>query len=212
MSAPQTTPRTANMCGNIPTYFAIEQITWNQLHWLKLLHASYIFLWRQTGRGRVFHSADKCYEPGADPRNIFHKQLLKVWKPYLSVFYCAIPRGVWNLAPSRDFRNKRARGQKTIGSHLNVCFDTDNLNGQLYYFLSTPCFLFNTIVFCLCAEYSRVAPSQLLRKRIASTHSHVVQKWRQSARHKQCHRWRIYQRACDWWISARGSGYLQMCC
>ena len=25
---------------------AIEQITWNQLHWLKLLHASYIFLLR----------------------------------------------------------------------------------------------------------------------------------------------------------------------
>ena len=29
-------------------------------------------------------------------------------------------RGVWKLAPSRDFRNQRARGQKTIGSHLKV--------------------------------------------------------------------------------------------
>ena len=27
-------------------------------------------------------------------------------------------RGVWKLAPSRDFRNQRAHGQKTIGSHL----------------------------------------------------------------------------------------------
>ena len=27
-------------------------------------------------------------------------------------------RGVWKLAPSRDFRNQRARGRKTIGSHL----------------------------------------------------------------------------------------------
>ena len=54
---------------------AIEQITCNQLHWLKLLPASYIFLLRQAGRAGVFYSADKCFETGADPRNIFDKQI-----------------------------------------------------------------------------------------------------------------------------------------
>ena len=58
---------------------AIEQITRNQLHWLKLLHASYISLLRQAGKAGVFYSADKCFETGADPRNIFDKQILKVW-------------------------------------------------------------------------------------------------------------------------------------
>ena len=109
---------------------AIEQITWNQLHWLKLLHASYIFLWRQAGKGRVFYlvessislvfySADKCFETGADPRNTFDKQLLKVWTPCLSAFYCAIPRATlaWSLKACAiaRFSNQRARGQKTIG-------------------------------------------------------------------------------------------------
>ena len=56
---------------------AIEQITWNQLHWLKLLHVSYIFLLRQAGKAGVFYSADIYFETGADPRNIFDKQILK---------------------------------------------------------------------------------------------------------------------------------------
>ena len=99
---------------------AIKQITWNQLHWLKLLHASYIFRLRQAGKAGVFYSADKCFETEADPRNIFHKQIVKVWTPCLSAFYCVIPRATlaWSLkacAISR-FRNQRARGQKTIGS------------------------------------------------------------------------------------------------
>ena len=50
---------------------AIEQITWNQLHWLKLLHGSYIFLLRQAGKGRVFYSSDNRFETGADPHNNF---------------------------------------------------------------------------------------------------------------------------------------------
>ena len=70
------------MCGNLIYHLAlprlmivaIEQITQNQLHWLKLLYASYIFLLRQTGKAGVFYSADKCFETGADPRNIFDKQ------------------------------------------------------------------------------------------------------------------------------------------
>ena len=103
---------------------AIEQMTWNQLHWLKLLHASYIFLLRQAGKAGVFYSADRCFKTGTDPRNVFDKQIVKVWTPCLSAFYCVtlawLWRGVWKLAPSRDFRNQRARGQKTIGSHLKV--------------------------------------------------------------------------------------------
>ena len=42
---------------------AIEQITWNQLYWLKLLHASYIFLLRQAGKAGVFYSADNVLKP-----------------------------------------------------------------------------------------------------------------------------------------------------
>ena len=77
---------------------AIEQISWNQLHLLKLLYASYIFLLRQAGKAGVFYSADRCFETGTDPRNIFDKQILKVWTPCLSAFYCVIPRAtlVWS--------------------------------------------------------------------------------------------------------------------
>ena len=74
---------------------AIEQITWNHLHWLKLLHASYIFLLRQAGKSRVFYSTDKCFETGADPLNIFDKQILKVWMPSLWAFYCVILRATF---------------------------------------------------------------------------------------------------------------------
>ena len=56
---------------------AVEQITWNQLHWLKLLQATYIFLLRQAGKAGVFYSAYKCFETGADPRNIFDKTNFK---------------------------------------------------------------------------------------------------------------------------------------
>ena len=72
---------------------AIEQITSNQLHWLKLLHASYICLLRQAGKAGVFYSADKCFETGADPRNIFDKQILKE----------AMFVGILLRDPARDF-------------------------------------------------------------------------------------------------------------
>ena len=72
----------------------IEQITWNQLHCLKLLHASYIFLLRQAGKAGDFYSADKCFETGADPRNIFDKQISKVWTPFV---------GILLRDPARDF-------------------------------------------------------------------------------------------------------------
>ena len=45
-SAPRTTPRTANMCGNIVPCFAPlddRGDRTNQLHWLELLHTSYKF-------------------------------------------------------------------------------------------------------------------------------------------------------------------------
>lgn len=42
-------------------------------------------------------------------------------------------------------------------------------------FSSTPNVLLHTADVNLGVEYSRIAPSQLFRQRIASTHSHVVQ-------------------------------------
>ena len=117
VSAPQTTPRTANMRGNIPSYSAPlddRGDRTNQLLWLKLLHASFIFLVSQAGKGRVFYSVDKCFETGADPRNIFNKQILKVWTPCLSAFYCVISRATlaWSLnacAIARFSKSARAR-------------------------------------------------------------------------------------------------------
>ena len=55
---------------------AIEQISfigWNSC--IRL--TSYISLLIQAGKGRVFYSVDKCFETGADPRNIFDRQILK---------------------------------------------------------------------------------------------------------------------------------------
>ena len=93
VSAPQTTPRTTNMCGNIPSCFAPlddRGDRTNQLNLLKLLHTSYTFLLSQAAKGRVFYSVDKCFKTGADPSNIFDKPILKVWTPCLSAFYCVI--------------------------------------------------------------------------------------------------------------------------
>ena len=68
----------------------------NQLHCLGLLpilHTSYIFLLNQAGKERVFYSVDKSvFETGADPGIIFDKQILKVWTPCFSAFYCVISR------------------------------------------------------------------------------------------------------------------------
>ena len=36
--------------------------------------------------GRVFYSFDKCFETGADPRNSYEKQILKIWTLCLSAF------------------------------------------------------------------------------------------------------------------------------
>ena len=85
------------MCGNIslqPCFAMLDDRgdRTNQLHWLKLLHTSYISLLTQAGKGSVFYSVDKCFEAGADARNIFDKQILKIWTPCLSAFYCVIPR------------------------------------------------------------------------------------------------------------------------
>ena len=44
---------------------AIEQISF--IGWLN-----------QAIKGRVFYSIDKCFENGADPRNIFDKQTVKI--------------------------------------------------------------------------------------------------------------------------------------
>ena len=86
------------MCGNILSCFApLDDLgdQTNQLHWLKLLHIRYISLLNQAGKGRVFYSVDKCFETGADSRNIFDRQILKVWTTCLSAFYCVISRATF---------------------------------------------------------------------------------------------------------------------
>ena len=73
------------MCGNILSCFAPlddRGDRTNQLHWLKLLHTLYISLLSQAGKGRVFYSVDKGFETGADPRNIFDKQILKICRHF----------------------------------------------------------------------------------------------------------------------------------
>ena len=71
---------TANMCGNIlPCFAPLDDLgdRTNQLHWLELLHTSYISLLNQAGKGKASHSVDKCFETGAYPRSVFDKQILK---------------------------------------------------------------------------------------------------------------------------------------
>ena len=121
VSAPQTTPRTANMCGNMLSCFAPlddRGDRTNQLQWLKFLPTSYISFLNQAGKGRVLYSVDKCFESGADPRNIFDKFGRHFRRHFTAWSRARLWRRVWKLAPSQDFRNQRARGQETIGSHL----------------------------------------------------------------------------------------------
>ena len=69
------------MCGNILSCFAPLDDRGdraNKLHWLELLHTSYISVLNPAGKGWVFHSVDKCFETGVDPHNIFDKQILKI--------------------------------------------------------------------------------------------------------------------------------------
>ena len=83
------------MCGSMLPCFAPldnrgDRI--NHLHWLELLHASYIFLLNEAGEGRIFYSVNKCFETRADARNVFDKQILKISTPCFSAFDCLIPR------------------------------------------------------------------------------------------------------------------------
>ena len=119
VSAPQKTPRTVNTCRNIPCFFPLDDRgdRTNHLHWLELLDTWYISLLNQTVKGRVFYSADKCFETEADPRNIFDKQSLKFWTPCLSAFYCVIPRATLALslkarAIARFWKSVRALSKK----------------------------------------------------------------------------------------------------
>ena len=100
---------------------AIEQISWNQLHLLKLLYASYIFLWRQAEKAGVFYSADKCFETRADPSIIFDKQILKFGRHVCRHLLRDHARdfGVeFESLRQREIFEISARAQKTIGSHL----------------------------------------------------------------------------------------------
>lgn len=119
VSAPQTTSRTANTCGNILPCFAPcadRDNRTNQFLWLKLLHTPYISLSNQAEKGRVFYSYDKCFETRADPRNFCDKQILKIWTPCLSACYCAISRATfaWSLKVrviARLSKSARARSK-----------------------------------------------------------------------------------------------------
>ena len=111
------------MCGNILSCFAPpgdrgDRTT--QLHWLKLLHTSYISLLNQAMKGRVFYSVDKCFETGADPRNIFDIKTNFKTLDAMSAFYCEISRATlayWSLKACAITRfSKSARAdKKTIG-------------------------------------------------------------------------------------------------
>ena len=72
-------------------FVVIEQISF--IGWDSCIPRTFLLatLSNQAGKGRVFYSVDNCFETGADPRNIFHKQILKIWTPCLATFYCVIP-------------------------------------------------------------------------------------------------------------------------
>ena len=93
---------------------AIEQITWNQLHWLKLLHASYIFLLRQAGKAGVFYSADKCFETGADPRNIFDKQIKSLDAMFVGILLRDLARVEFESLRHREIFEISARADKKL--------------------------------------------------------------------------------------------------
>ena len=83
VSAPQTTPMTANKCGNIFVLPRCDDRP-NQFLWLKLLHASYFFPLKQVHKDRVLYSVDKNFETKGDSRNFCDEQILKMWTPCLS--------------------------------------------------------------------------------------------------------------------------------
>ena len=87
-----------------------------QLHWLEVLQTWYISLLNQAGKGRVFYSVDKCFETGADPCNIFDKQILKVWM----LHDLARDFGVKfeSLCHHEIFKISTCADKNTIGSHL----------------------------------------------------------------------------------------------
>ena len=50
------------------------------------------FSFKSSREGRVFYSVNRCFQIGGDPNNISDKQILKIWTPSLSAFYCVITR------------------------------------------------------------------------------------------------------------------------
>ena len=67
----------------------------NQLLKLKLPHTPYFSLSNQADKGRVFYLVDNCFETGGDSRNFCDEQILKMWMPCLSAFYCVISRATF---------------------------------------------------------------------------------------------------------------------
>ena len=119
------------MCGNIPSCFAPLDDRGDRTNHMKSASSIetleclvYFSFTSSSGKGRVFCSADKCFETGADPRSIFDKQILKVWTPCLSAFYCVIPRATlaWSLKACAVARfSKSARADKKLQGATLSC-------------------------------------------------------------------------------------------
>ena len=126
VSAPQTMPRTANMCGNTillyPTRWSWRSNKSHEISfigWNSCMHRIFFFYVKQ---GKVGSSIQPIH--GTFSINKFYKFGRHVCRHFTVWSRARLWRGVWKLAPSRDFRNQRARGQKTIGSHLKMGYFT----------------------------------------------------------------------------------------
>ena len=70
------------MCGNIPSCFAPLDDRGDRTNHMKsallveTLACLVYFSFISSRESWVFYSADKCFDTGADPRNIFDKQIV----------------------------------------------------------------------------------------------------------------------------------------
>ena len=79
----------------------------------------------QAGKGRVFYSVDNCFETGADPRNIFHKQIFEnLDAVFGDILLCDSARDFdvqFESSRHREIFEFSSRAvKKSIGSYLKV--------------------------------------------------------------------------------------------